>query len=220
MKNIFLAKSFLLLLTGILCFGIQFSASFAQQIALPNSCFDSSTIGWTRINGGNGLGTISADNRSKSQCSGTDSHYLKWTTFSGSSLRNASLPYPGPGTYTAGAYMKRPTTYTGIRLNFRIIVLENGSIAEIADSDTIIPGGGWGNGSSGYFTEQLSLSHVCAGSCEMHFQFKSHDDGIFHLDSITLEQSTPALIPIPVSNPCFELNANDWVLDQCRKWRG
>lgn len=193
------------------CLGI-FCQTFAQQIPLPNSCFDTTTTDWTVINGGNGAGQIKSVNRSKSKCSTNDTRYMKWDTYTNSGVRNPSLPYLGPGTYTAGAYLKRPAFNAGNTLAFRLIIVDNGISVVIANSDTISPGGGWGNGVSGYFLEDIILSHVCTGSCQVHLQLRSHNTGTWHVDSMTLKQTSPTMTPITVQNSCFAEDANSWTL--------
>lgn len=193
-------------------FGVFGGGLYAQIVALPNSCFESTAVGWTAIDGGNGAGSIIGTNRSKSQCSPSDANYLKWVGLAGSSLRNPSRTYYGPGDYEIGAYVKVPSGDVGNTLNFRLIVNENGSFVQVRNSDTIQPQNYWGSGINRYFIDTISLTHACAGSCIMHAQFRANDAGDYHIDSVSLRQVSPVANTVSLNNPCFESNTNGWNL--------
>lgn len=189
MKNFYLFARCTLLSLFSLTF---FLPALAQEIPMPNSCFESNANDWTLIGGGAKTALING----KSNCSPSDERFLKWTTTSGASIRNANLPYNGPGTYTVGAYVKVPTANLGNQFEFRLIVLDNGSSVQVRNTAPITPKNYWGNSNSGYFSQEIDLTHACSGSCTVHFQLRALDDGIFHVDSTSLRTNL-SVVPGP-----------------------
>lgn len=153
------------------------------------------------INAGNGAGEKTALGGSKSACSPTDVHYLKWDATNGSAIETSSLSYEGPGNYIAGAFVQLPGGNTNNTYVVTLTVLENGIPVQTISSPTVNPTAAWGIGVSEYTTTTIPLSHVCAGTCTIDYRITSNQAGTFHMDSITLERQ----IPLAVSWDFFSL---------------
>lgn len=186
------------------------SASLARTalapcpVALPNSCFETNATDWALINGGGGAGTKAAILTSKSNCSPTDAKFLKWQSFAGSSLRNPSLPYGGPGKYTAGIYAKVPSSSQDGMFTFRLVVLDNGVPMQTKTSTIVDPSTSWGAGNSNYYTREIELTHPCSGTCVVHYQIRASADGIYHLDSASLSKELYVLPTALAEQGCKE----------------